>query len=214
MTRLYPALIVATLGACAMAGPDARRNSPDAQGTSDGPNNIHTPDAPPSSGCTHTFTGVLATWNLASETGSQTSTAASSTATGVTAGGLTRSSSLTAVSGAGSINSSNWATTSTVDATKYYTFTVSPPSGCKLALSSAAIDVSHSTAGPASGAIATSSDNFANKTSISTGAAATPSLVVAGGTAQLEIRVYGWAATQTTGTMRIQNTLSVSGSLY
>lgn len=213
MTRLYPALLMATLGACALAGPDARRNSPDARGA-DAPNNIHTPDAPPASGCVQAFTGVLATWNLATAAGNQASSAATSTATGVTAGALTRSAGLTPASGSGSINSSGWPTAASPDATLYYTFTITPPAGCKLALSSAAIDIAHSSTGPAAGAIASSSDNYANKVSISTSTAATPSLVVAGGTTQLEIRVYGYSASSGSGTMRIQNTLSLSGSLY
>lgn len=215
MTRLYPSLLVVTLGACALAGPDARRNSPDAkQGPIDAPSNIHMPDAPPASGCAQAFTGVLATWSLASAAGSQASSPATSTATGVAAGPITRSSGLTAVSGSGSINSSGWPSGSTPDTGKYYTFTITPPSGCKLALSSAAIDLAHSSTGPTMGSIATSSDSFANNLAVSTSTAQTPSLVVAGGTAQLEIRVYGYSASAGTGTFRIQNTLSLSGSLY
>ena len=213
--RLSGPLFAVTLGACALAGPDARRNNPDAnEPMHDAPSSIHSPDAPPASGCAQAFTGVLATWSLTAAAGNQASSAASSTATGVTAGALTRSAGLTAASGTGSINSTGWPTTSSPDTTKYYTFTITPPSGCKLALSSSALDISHSGTGPANGAIATSSDNYANKVSVSTSAAATPSLVVAGGTTQLEIRVYGYTASSGSGTMRIQNTLSLSGSLY
>jgi hypothetical protein len=64
------------------------------------------------------------------------------------------------------------------------------------------------------GAIATSADNFAQQLSISTSTASSPSLVVSAGTAQLEIRVYGYFASSTSGTMRIQNTFSLTGSLY
>jgi hypothetical protein len=215
VTRLYHPLLLVSLGACALAGPGARRNGADAnESPSDAPSNIHIPDAPPPSGCAQAFTGVLATWSLAGATGSQTSSAATTTATGIVAGPLTRASTLNAASGSGSMNSSGWATTSTPDATKYYTFTITPPSGCKLALSSGAFDVAHSSTGPTLGAIATSSDNYVNQTTLSTSTASTPSLVVSGGTAQLEIRVYGYGASAGTGTMRIQNTLSLSGSLY
>jgi hypothetical protein len=214
--RLYPALLIAMLGACAMGGPGPRQGTPDADDTemADAPRSTSMPDAPPSSTCAQAFTGVLATWNLAGAAGNQGSTPATTTATGVTAGALTRSAGLTAVSGANSINSSNWPTTSTVDTTKYYSFSITPPSGCKLAISSSSIDVAHSGTGPALGAIATSSDNYAQQLSISTSTAQMPALVVGGGTTQLEIRVYGYMASAGTGTMRLQNAVSLTGSLY
>jgi hypothetical protein len=157
---------------------------------------------------------MLATWNLSGQAGDQASTPATSTATGITAGALTRSTGLTAASGTSSINASGWSTANTPDTTKYYTFTLAPPSGCSLALSSAAIDIAHSGTGPALGAIGTSADNYAQQLSISTSTASMPSLVVSSGATQLEIRVYGYMAPSATGTMRIQNTLSVTGSLY
>lgn len=172
------------------------------------------PDAPPSSSCSQAFTGVLATWTLTGQAGNQASTPVTSKASGITAGALTRSAGLTAVSGANSINASGWPTASTIDTTKYFTFTIAPPSGCSLALSSAAIDVTRSGTGPANGAIATSADNYAQQLSISTSTVQTPSLVVSGGTTQLEIRVYGWMASSASGTMRLQNTLSLTGSLH
>src|SRR5256885_14545683 len=90
--RLSGPVFAVTLGACALAGPDARRNSPDANAPMhDAPSSIHSPDAPPASGCAQAFTGVLATWSLTGAAGNQASSAASSTATGVTAGALTRS---------------------------------------------------------------------------------------------------------------------------
>jgi hypothetical protein len=214
--RPYRFALLVTLGACAMGGPGPRRGSPDANGddqqTPD--SRVTSPDAPPASSCAQAFTGVLATWTLTGQAGNQASTPATSTATGVTAGPLARSAALTAVSGANSINASGWPTTTTADTTKYFTLTIKPPSGCNLALSSAAIDVAHSSTGPANGAIATSSDNFAQQLSISTSTAQTPSLVVAGGTTQLEIRIYGYTASSATGTLRLQNTFSLTGSLH
>jgi hypothetical protein len=211
-------LLFATIfcGACALGGPGPRTGTPDADETPtvDAPRVISMPDAPPSSACTQAFTGVLATWTLTGQAGSQASTAAASSASGVTAGALSRSAGLTAVSGTGSINSSGWPTASAPDTSKYYTLKITPPAGCNLALSSAAIDVAHSSTGPAMGSIATSADNFVQQLSISTSTASTPSLVVSGGTATLEIRIYGYLASSTSGTMRIQNTFSLTGSLY
>jgi hypothetical protein len=208
-------LLLPCLGACALGGPDPRRGTSDARETSiDAPGVVTMPDAPPPSGCAQAFTGVLATWSLTGQAGNQASTAAASSATGVTAGVLTRSAVLTAFSGANSINASGWPTASAPEASKYFTVTITPPAGCNLALSSSAIDVAHSSTGPAMGTIATSADNFAQQLAVSTSTASMPSLVVSSFTAQLEIRIYGYFASSTSGTMRIQNTFSLTGSLY
>src|SRR6267142_4684 len=167
-----------------------------------------------SGACAMAFSGVLATWSFASQPGSQTSTPASNTALGVMAGSVHRSAALTAVSGASSINSSNWATTGMPDATKYYTFTVTPPGGCGMDLTSLAIDAKSSSTGPAMGNVATSEDSYGQAAAVATSAASTPALAVSGATGMVEIRVSGFAATGTAGTMRVQNTLSISGSLH
>jgi len=172
-------------------------------------------DAPMSSGtCGSAFTGVLATWSFTGTTGSQASTAAASTATGVTAGAVTRAQGLTSVSGATSINSSGWPTTAAADPAKYYTFTLAPPTGCKLALTSLAIDAKASGTGPAVGSIATSADTFGSSIPLSTAAPGNLTLTVSDQTGSVEIRVYGYSATSTAGTMRIQNTLTATGSLH
>ena len=159
------------------------------------------------------FSGVLATYAFAGETGSQTQTVATTMANGVPAGPLTRAATLTATSGANSINSTNWSTAAQVDLTKFYTFTITPPSGCGMTISTIALDVKASGTGPATGALATSSDNFATFKTVSTGA---PSTVTASVTssAMLEVRVYGYSATSTGGTMRVQSTLTINGALH
>jgi hypothetical protein len=170
-------------------------------------------DAPPSGSCASPFTGVLATYSFTGATGNQASTAASATATGMTAGPISRSAGLTAVSGATSINSSNWPLSATLDPTKYYALSVTPPAGCTLSLTSAAIDAKSSSTGPATASVATSADNFAAAVTISTSAPSTPTLAVTNATGAIEIRVYGYSASATAGTLRLQNTLTVSGSL-
>jgi hypothetical protein len=166
------------------------------------------------SGCAQQTTGVLATWDFTGAAGNQASTAATSSATGIVAGPIMRSSGLTAVSGATSINSSAWPTAAALDATKYYTLTLAPPSGCSMAISSLALDAKASGTGPSMGSIASSANAFANPIAISTAAPGSPSLVVAGQTTQLEIRIYGYSASSASGTLRVQNTLTVSGSLH
>jgi len=203
--------VLFVLGACATASPGTFNDSVtgDAHPSGDAPQQQHG-DAAPTSGCS--FTGALATWDLSGQTGSETMVPAATNATGVTAGELTRAAALTATSGTGSINSSGWPTTGALDATKYYAFTVSPPSGCSIKLTGVAIDVKSSGTGPATGALATSADAFGSTTTVSTAAASTPTMTTTSSTT-LEIHVYGYSATGSSGTMRIQNTLTVNGSI-
>ena len=169
-------------------------------------------DAPTGS-CATPVTGMIATWNLASATGSQVSSPATAMAAGITAGVITRSAGLNAATGAGSINSTNWPS-GALDPTKYYTFTVTPPAGCVLDLTTLSIDTKVSTTGPASGALATSADSFAATTSVATNAPGTPAVSVSGATGQIEVRVYGYLASMAAGTFRIQNALILNGSLH
>src|SRR6185503_4016053 len=106
-------LLTAALAACATArtepgGGDDVQAQPDAapMPRPDAPQQT-TADAPQSTGCASPFTGVLATWDFAAETGMQASTAVKTTATGIVASPLERATTLTAVSGLNSINSSN-----------------------------------------------------------------------------------------------------------
>ena len=182
--------------------PDAPAGSPDAS-------SITTPDASPA-GCA--FSGTLATWDFTGQPGTQASTPATSSATGVTAGAIIREPTLTASSGSGSINSSNWPTSASLDATKYYTITLTAPSGCSLDVQSLSITAKSSTTGPTTAVVATSADGFAHTTSVGTaGTASTPSVSASG--ASVELRIYGYGAGGSGGTMRVSGTLAVTGSL-
>jgi len=77
-----------------------------------------------------------------------------------------------------------------------------------------AIDVLASGTGPAMAAVATSADSFAQNAMVSTSAASSPLLTVTAVHGALELRVLGYSATATTGTMRIQNTMSITGALH
>lgn len=187
------------------AGPDAGNGThppSDASG-------VTNPDGNGTSGCA--YSGVLATWTFAGAAGSQLSTGAASTGDGAVASSIGRASSLTATAGSGSINASNWATSSQRDMSKYYTLSIMPPAGCAMSLTAMAIDVKASSTGPGAAVVATSDDSFAQTASISTSASSTATLSVTGATSAVELRVYGFAASGLTGTMRVQNTLTVSG---
>jgi hypothetical protein len=198
-------LPVALCAGCATAiAPDPTGGpgpgSPDAQGSS------------PTGGCS--FSGTLATWSFAGQPGTESSIAPTSTAGGATASDVTRAATLTATSGTDSLNSSGWPTSAQVATSKYYALSLTPPSGCTLDLGSIAIDAKSSSTGPAHAAVATSADGFAQTTTVSTSGASTPALSVTGMSAPVEIRIYGFAAAGTPGTMRLQNTLTVTGSLH
>ena len=200
------------LAACATAIPPA--NSADggtnADAVLDAARVSNTHDAAPTSGCS--FTGELASWQLTGQSGSETSVAATTMASGVTAGALTRTAALTGTAGSGSINGSNWPTASALDATKYYSFSIEPPTGCSIVLSSISIDAKASTTGPATAVIGTSADNYATTTPVSTSAPSSPSVSVTSA-GSLELRVFGYSATASSGTLRVQNTLTVTGQI-
>jgi hypothetical protein len=164
--------------------------------------------------CTMAFTGVLASWSFTGLSGSQASTAAGSAAPGITPGAVSRSTAISATAGADSINSSDWTTSSSRDDTRYYTFSIAPPAGCELTLTSLSIDTAASATGPGSAEVATSADNFTTTATVAASSSSTPTLTVTNATTAIELRVYGFAASGTAGTMRIKSTLSVSGSLH
>jgi hypothetical protein len=220
---LFVAQFVFGVAACASGGLNG--GGGDAPGGGDGPVFHDAPqqfDGPadsaqrdaPAGSCADAFTGVLATWDFTTAPGSQAGNPAKSMATGVTAGMFTRSpAGLTATSGLNSINSSAWPTAAALDATKYYTVTITPPSGCTLSLTSMAIDAKSSGTGPASAVLATSVDQFAATSPIVTSAPSTPTLAISGSAGAVELRFYGYSATSASGTLRVQNTFSVTGSL-
>lgn len=131
----------------------------------------------------------------------------------MTGGDFTRGPGLVASSGAGSINSSKWSTAAQLDETTYYTVSIAPPSGCALTLTNIAIDASSSATGPAMAAVGTDADGFVATSPISTNTASSATLSVAGVTNPVEIRIFGYGATSVNGTMRVESSFTVSGSL-
>ncbi len=165
--------------------------------------------------CSQSATGTIGTWDMSSASGAQASTAGTSMP-GATTGALTRSADLTAVAGAGSINSSGWPSSSSMSSSSgYYTFSITPPSGCTVTITSASVETKASNSGAGKGAIATSADGFNNASSITvstTDTTSTPSLSVSAATGSVELRVFGWDAGSTSGTMRIEGELTLTGS--
>jgi len=222
--RAWLALVTTGLVGCASASHDQGNgqadagsdpghdaSTADAAGGHDAPSAADASvDAAPS--CATPFTGVLATWTFTGEAGSQTATAGTTT-TSVTVGDVTRAAGLTAVSGSNAINASGWSTAATRDPDLYFTLTLEPPHGCTLTLTGIAIDTKASGTGPTSAEVATSDDGFTQAATVTINAATTPTLAVSDATGVVELRVYGFAASSTSGTFRLQNTLTVSGAL-
>jgi hypothetical protein len=164
--------------------------------------------------CTQPFSGTLASWTFTTEAGSQTMTPVYTKAAGITAGAVMRSAGLTAVSGTGSINSSNWPTSAQRDVTKYYTLNIAPPAGCTMTITAANVDALASGTGPVMAVVSTSADSYAQTAAASTTTASVvPVTGVANQSGMIELRVYGYAAGATGGTLRLKTTLSLTGSL-
>jgi hypothetical protein len=169
-------------------------------------------DTGPSTCAAAGFSGALLKWNLVGQSGSETSAAATTTAAGVTGTALTRGGALSPAAGADSINSTNWP--GIIDATRFYTFTVTPAAGCTVTLTSLAVDLSASGTGPTKADVATSIDAFAaHRPSVNANATSTITLPGVSGTGAIEVRVYGYGASGAGGTFRIQNTLTLTGTL-
>ncbi len=155
----------------------------------------------------------LAKWDFTGEPGSQSATSGTPMS-GVTASAITRSSSLTAVSGSGSINASGWPTSAQLDATKYMTLLLTPPAGCMLDLASVAVTLKSSASGPAAADVATSADAFGQTATLATASTTTATLSVTNATGAVELRIYGYNASGASGTMRVSDTVTVTGSLH
>lgn len=206
-------LLVVALAGCATAGQaptDGTHSGDGPHGGDGGIDSAH--DAPPGS-CATPTSGMLATWSFVGEPGSQTMTAANAMATGITAGPVARSSGLVVASGTGSINSSGWPIGATLDPSKYYTLTITPPSGCLMDLDALATDTKTSSTGPTIAVLATSSDSFGQTTPVNLNLTSSSNPMITGATGMIEIRIFGYSASSTSGTFRIQNTLMLSGAL-
>lgn len=174
------------------------------------------PDAAPDAGpVTCAFTGKLVSFDLSKLVAGQAGLAASTSAPGVTAGSLTRAG-VTAVSASGAMNSSNWPT-GAVDTGKHYVFSVTPPATCTMTVTALALDLKASNTGPAMAAVGTSVDSYAALSNLvvtpAGGSTNAPLAGVSGVSGALEVHVFGFNAGTSAGTLRIENTLSVIGSL-
>lgn len=158
----------------------------------------------------------VATYNFSGATGSQTSQPVTSKDPNSTASDITRGSGVTATSGSGSINATGW-TSSAQDANDYYEFTLTPASGYQLNITGISFSARRSAAGPPNYLLTYAIAG--NETTITTGTLSTttstsisPAFVLS--TPQtVRFRIYAWGASNSVGTFRLDNTLTVSASV-
>ncbi|GAB4048775.1 T9SS type A sorting domain-containing protein [Spirosoma litoris] len=157
---------------------------------------------------TYTFTSA--------DPGNQTSKAVTSNDANITASDITRGTGITAVAAASSINSSGW-TGSAQDATDYYEFTLTPNTGYQMNLTGLNLTERRSNTGPTTYLIAYSIAG-GSETTVSTGPLsgtvdATLNISLSIQTAQsIRFRIYAWGATSNSGTLRLNQTLTVTGA--
>jgi hypothetical protein len=179
----------------------------DASGAPDG-------GAPPAA-CAFAYAGSLVSFDLAAVTGVPASVGPAAIAAGLTVTPLERVG-VTPVSASGALNASTWPTGG-LQPGKYYTFTVTAPAGCTMTLTTVVVDLKASTNGPKNAAVGSSVDKFAAlaaATVTTAGGAATvpvPGVVAIQGA--VELRVFGFAAAASGGTLRVQDVLTLAGSL-
>jgi len=97
--------------------------------------------------------------------------------------------------------------------TLYYTFTVTPAAGCTLGLTSLALDVEASSTGPKNVEVGTSADGYATLSAAVAGTSSGNVALSASAAAAVTVHVFGYGASGSAGTLRIQNTMTLSGTL-
>jgi hypothetical protein len=129
----------------------------------------------------------------------------------ITVSGIGRGSGITGNAGNDRYNATAW-TTSGLDTTDYYTFTLTPAANYKINLSSFEFTLQRSSTGPVNYALRSSIDNFASN--VSTGlfpmAAALQTVVLSGAafqniTSDITFRIYGYTAGTNAGTASVND---------
>ena len=195
-------------------GGDAPAVAPEAGAARDAtvPDGAVGTDASPTSACA--FTGQLVAFDLDQAMGAQADLAPSSKVAGLGATPLRRGGVMTVPTNH-AMNASDWPLGG-IDLTKHFVFTVTPPAGCAVTASSLAVELKASGTGPASAAAGTSVDGFAARQSLAASGGGAAVVLFAAGTkttAALEVRIFGFDASSSGGTLRLQGTLALTGTL-
>ncbi|GAB3952497.1 hypothetical protein GCM10028805_34650 [Spirosoma harenae] len=159
----------------------------------------------------------IVTYNFAGAPGSQVSQPAASNDPSLTASAIRRGSGIVEIAGTGSINSRNWNRLSQ-DASDYYEFTLNPTSGHQLNITHLDFFINKSATGPNNYLVAYSIGG-GPETTASSGTIPTANVDQSVGitlsinTPQpVRFRIYAWGATNVLGTLKLTNTLTVTGA--
>jgi hypothetical protein len=193
------------------AGADGGTSSAVDAGVADAP---AAADAGPISACA--FTGPLLAFDLGQAMGAQVDLLPAAKAAGLSATALRRSGVVTVASNH-AMNASDWPSGS-LDVARHFAFTVTPPAGCAFTAATLSVDLKASATGPTSAAVGTSADGFGALQSVPVSTAGGPVVVpVLGGGGKaggvVEVRIFGFAASSSAGTLRLQGTLALTGSI-
>ncbi len=160
--------------------------------------------------------GNYATSGLSGTT-APTAVSPSNVAANVTFSNLSRGTGLTAVATTNAFNSSSWQTASTLTIagnTDYYEFTVTPNAGYQFSASELRVGLQRSGTGPSQAELRSSLDSYASTigSAITVSASLTTSTIDLSSISGLQnqnsavtFRIYGYSASNTAGTLRIQN---------
>lgn len=132
----------------------------------------------------------------------------------LTATGIGRGSGLTSSNANDRYSATSWNSAS-LDANDYFTWTLTPATGYTLSLTNLIYTAQTSGTGPSNFSLRTSADTFTTSLGTPTATGATITLTGAsfqGLTSSLEVRLYGWAATSTSGSFSV-NDFSFNGSM-
>ncbi len=157
----------------------------------------------------------IAKWNFTGQAGDQVSTASSFSATGTTASAVSRGTGLTASAAAGSISSSGFTTTTSIDANDYYEFSIALNPGTTLDIDTISFAERRSGTGIRNFTLRSSLDGYAadvvTPIAVPDDTATRNQTLTLGSTfdavtaSNITFRIYGYAAEAAGGTWRLAN---------
>ncbi|MEO7174852.1 MAG: T9SS type A sorting domain-containing protein [Saprospiraceae bacterium] len=165
---------------------------------------------------------TLNAWNLNGQPGDQVSNAATTTDGGLNAGGLLiRGAGITAVAGVNTMNARAWTSNTSPAPTDYYEFSISMHSNIMVNVTNIAIVLDRDGSGPQTVQLRSSLDNFVGSLGVQTAPLTVSTknfpLALTGLTGVVTFRLYGYRASNNTGTLRVGhingNDVTITGTV-
>ena len=131
----------------------------------------------------------------------------------LTVSGIGRSTAITGANANNRYNANNWALGTTIDLTKYFSFTLTPAAGYEMGFNDLQITLQTSTTGPASFSLRSSADGYSTDITTFTNAGGSTNSInidlsntaLQNLTTTIVFRLYGWNASGTTGSCSIND---------